>query len=280
MKFITEDLKNIIQDDTINLVRCWKIKTKNNELLAFSTADIDFEYDNILFHSISGNDIKEQTSNIDVEKDELILSLYVNNNIIKEKDILSGKYDNAEVEVFIVDLLHLDKQKITLINGNIDSITLKNQQFIANVSGLKNQLNKIIGDVYSPICRARFCDNKCKLSKINYTYSAEISTIYDNRTFFTNNKDILSKNNGYFDNGIITFKSGLNKNNSIGIRQFTSGNFTLILDTPYKMEIGDKFEVIAGCDKQFNTCINKFNNAINFRGEPHLPGIELLLKVK
>ena len=54
----------------------------------------------------------------------------------------------------------------------------------------------------------------------------------------------------------------------------------MILDTPYKMEIGDQFEVIAGCDKQFNTCINKFNNAINFRGEPHLPGIELLLKVK
>ena len=37
---------------------------------------------------------------------------------------------------------------------------------------------------------------------------------------------------------------------------------------------------IAGCNKEFSTCCNKFNNAINFHGEPHLPGMNILLKVK
>ncbi|MFU7503175.1 MAG: phage BR0599 family protein [Candidatus Tisiphia sp.] len=27
----------------------------------------------------------------------------------------------------------------------------------------------------------------------------------------------------------------------------------------------------VGCDKKFITCCNKFNNAINFRGEPLIP---------
>ncbi len=30
-------------------------------------------------------------------------------------------------------------------------------------------------------------------------------------------------------------------------------------------------KIISGCDKNFITCCNKFNNAINFRGEPLIP---------
>jgi uncharacterized phage protein (TIGR02218 family) len=37
------------------------------------------------------------------------------------------------------------------------------------------------------------------------------------------------------------------------------------------IQAGDKYSITAGCDKQFNTCVEKFNNAINFRGEPHIP---------
>jgi uncharacterized phage protein (TIGR02218 family) len=32
------------------------------------------------------------------------------------------------------------------------------------------------------------------------------------------------------------------------------------------------FSVLAGCDKAFSTCKKKFDNALNFRGFPHLPG--------
>ena len=35
---------------------------------------------------------------------------------------------------------------------------------------------------------------------------------------------------------------------------------------------GDTFTVTAGCDKRFATCRSKFDNQLNFRGFPHLPG--------
>jgi hypothetical protein len=37
-------------------------------------------------------------------------------------------------------------------------------------------------------------------------------------------------------------------------------------------------EVREGCDKQFATCVNRFKNALNFRGEPHVPGGDLLTR--
>jgi uncharacterized phage protein (TIGR02218 family) len=46
---------------------------------------------------------------------------------------------------------------------------------------------------------------------------------------------------------------------------------------PFNISAGDEFTIVAGCDKASRTCIEKFNNIINFRGEPDLPGMDKLL---
>ena len=37
------------------------------------------------------------------------------------------------------------------------------------------------------------------------------------------------------------------------------------------MKAGDAFTVYPGCDKTRNTCLNKFNNLLRFRGFPYTP---------
>ena len=39
-----------------------------------------------------------------------------------------------------------------------------------------------------------------------------------------------------------------------------------------RVAAGDRFRVTAGCDKRAETCAAKFDNLINFRGFPHIPG--------
>jgi uncharacterized phage protein (TIGR02218 family) len=41
---------------------------------------------------------------------------------------------------------------------------------------------------------------------------------------------------------------------------------------------GCTVELREGCDKRFQTCVSRFANAANFRGEPHLPGNDLLTR--
>jgi uncharacterized phage protein (TIGR02218 family) len=41
---------------------------------------------------------------------------------------------------------------------------------------------------------------------------------------------------------------------------------------PAEVRPGDRFTVTAGCDKRLATCREKFGNAPNFRGFPHMPG--------
>jgi uncharacterized phage protein (TIGR02218 family) len=44
------------------------------------------------------------------------------------------------------------------------------------------------------------------------------------------------------------------------------------------VEAGCRVELRDGCDKRFETCVTRFGNAVNFRGEPHLPGNDLLTR--
>ena len=43
------------------------------------------------------------------------------------------------------------------------------------------------------------------------------------------------------------------------------------------MGFGDTYNAIAGCDKTIGTCASRFSNAVNFRGEPYVPGMDKML---
>jgi hypothetical protein len=89
-----------------------------------------------------------------------------------------------------------------------------------------------------------------------------------------------SNNVGFFDFGKVTFTSGLNINLSMEVKRYNVGLVELQLPMPYPIEVGDTYTIVSGCGKRFTEdCIQKFNNAINFRGEPHLPGVDQLMRV-
>jgi len=79
---------------------------------------------------------------------------------------------------------------------------------------------------------------------------------------------------GYFTEGIIRFTSGANTGLSQKIKLFDNGAITLSLPMLQPLNVGDSYTVIAGCQKRLSDCSSKFSNAINFQGEPHLPGVD------
>jgi uncharacterized phage protein (TIGR02218 family) len=46
----------------------------------------------------------------------------------------------------------------------------------------------------------------------------------------------------------------------------------------FAVAAGTLVELVEGCDKSLATCATRFANAVNFRGEPYLPGIDLLTR--
>ena len=86
--------------------------------------------------------------------------------------------------------------------------------------------------------------------------------------------------NDWFNGGAVFFETGDNAGRTIEVRDFIEGAGTqdieLISDMPFVIQVGDKLRVFPGCDKTNPICISKFNNGINFVGEPFVPGEDIL----
>lgn len=90
----------------------------------------------------------------------------------------------------------------------------------------------------------------------------------------------LGGTTGFFDYGVVKFLSGLNAGLSMEVRNYLPGQFTLQLQMPYLAAIGDSYTMHAGCGKGLvPDCKNRFDNILNFRGEPYLPGLDVLIQV-
>jgi hypothetical protein len=79
--------------------------------------------------------------------------------------------------------------------------------------------------------------------------------------------------------GTVKFTSGPNTGKIIEIVDFNAatGEVTLFETFPYEVSPGDELELAQGCNKLFATC-KLYNNQVNFRGEPQVPGQDEMLK--
>ncbi len=83
-----------------------------------------------------------------------------------------------------------------------------------------------------------------------------------------------------FDGGVLTMITGPNAGSSMEVIAYVTGQLTIALPFPYLCEAGDEYSLTEGCNKNFFTgCIDHFDNAINFDGEPYMIGNDRLAKI-
>jgi hypothetical protein len=89
---------------------------------------------------------------------------------------------------------------------------------------------------------------------------------------------------GALDGGVVFWETGPNAGKAMEIRGFTADDgvtieqdLNLFLDMPFDVEVGDTGRVYRGCLKRvLEDCRDVFDNVDNFRGEPYVPGQDLL----
>jgi uncharacterized phage protein (TIGR02218 family) len=134
-----------------------------------------------------------------------------------------------------------------------------------------------------PTCRFKLGDSRCSVDLEALRVSGSVTgiTAPDVRTgarrrFFTDSSRTEADN--YFQLGRLTWTTGENAGLSVDVKLYAAGTFTLEQPMQYDIEIGDQYTVVPGCDRIFETCVNKFANGVNFGGFPHLRGSDDLSK--
>lgn len=283
-KFINTDLLNKIKSNQVtNLVTCWKLVLRDGTKKGFTehVEDIVFEDEtDLIYESSTGYTPTNISTTDQYNVDNLDVKAVLKSTSINEADLLSGKYDYAEVYIFQVDYTQTPfflSNAIKFRKGLLGEIKTSKNTFSAEIRGLMQYLQNNIATYYQPACDATFCDSRCKLNILDFTYSDVVTDVQGNISIKC--VGLIGNETNDFNYGFIKFTTGLNSGIKYDIKSFiqntTDQDIVLQLPANYTINIGDEFDIVIGCDKDKNTCKN-FNNYINFRGFPDVPGMDAL----
>ncbi len=273
MKKIPIDLLMHYKQEEQTTTQCVRLELRNGERMGFTSFDKDIVFEeepDLVYKAFTGMTPTAIQSSSQFNVDNLEIEGFIDDDRIKESDLLLGKYDYSKIMIF--EFNYNDKpymfNKVNIKReGLIGEIRLNGETFFAEIRGKMVKLQNKIGPLFQPTCRADFTDSKCKVNKAPYVEIGSVVSV-DNNTII---KTSLSKPVNYFNNGKITFTSGLNIGLSYEVKQWDGQYIHLQLQANYEIGVGDSFEVLKGCDKTINTCSSVFGNAVNFRGEPFIP---------
>lgn len=157
---------------------------------------------------------------------------------------------------------------VILFSGTVAGADVGRTSAKLTVNSLLSLLNvQMPRNVFQPPCRNVLYDGGCTLSKAAFGVAGTSGSGSTASVIVTG----LSNPAGYFSLGTITFNTGANTGVSRSVKVYASGNAQLALPLLTAPTTGDAFTIYAGCDHTQATCVSKFNNVLNFRGEPYIP---------
>lgn len=275
MKTISPALLTHIADNVTTMAYLWKAIRQDGEIFAFTSHDEPITFDGITYEASTGFLPSAVATNSGLAVDDVELEGILESPSITSDDLVAGRWDGAEIQLYKVNYKSLADGAIYLRRGWLGEVRAGKVSFVAELRGLAQKLQQQIGQNYSPSCRASFCDSRCKLVLDDYKFSGAITTATDSITFTDTSR---TEADGYFNFGLVEFTSGNNMGVQREVKSFAAGVITLELPMPFAMAVGDAYDIWRGCDKNFSTCKDTYDNVINFRGEPYVPTIDEQIK--
>jgi uncharacterized phage protein (TIGR02218 family) len=179
------------------------------------------------------------------------------------------------MSVFLVDWEDLERPAIRLARGELGDVAVKANGFETEVRGPTARLARPPAEQTSPHCRARLGDKRCRVDLSGRVRRMRIVSVAGEIAFEVDAAEPIPNAYGY---GRVRWLSGRNTGLEFAVQSSQAAGIVLREPPPDSPQEGDLVELAEGCDRSFATCIARFGNAPNFRGEPHLPGMDLLTR--
>lgn len=266
---------------TTTLAWCWRITRADGDVLGFTDHDLHLAFDGTIFESESGLVPSEIRSGSDLAVDAQDAEGVLTSDRIIETDILDGRWDNAQVEVWRVNWADTS-QRVLLRRGAVGQIRRGRMAFVAEVRSLAHVLGQTVGRTFQAGCDARLGDARCGIDLENAVHKGTgvVTDLLRDRAFMASG--LSGFDAGWFTAGTLAWTSGANAGRITEVLShgLADAIATLtLLETPVRgIAEGDSFVARAGCDKRIVTCSAKFANVTNFRGFPNIPGQDAVLR--
>lgn len=259
------------------LIPIWSITSAEGEVARYAghTRDVSFGAQTYTAAPVEPTRFSQTLGVLEANHVELF---GVFDSVISEDEIQGGKWRNAKV---VFEYIAIDPAtgvasltvtgSVGKMKGQAGKFSINNGTFRVELRSLSDLLQQDIGELTSPLDRNR-SPEALGVSMGPFTFARTVTGTPPDRRNFTVNG--TAQVNDYFKYGRAQFTSGANN----GLRMEIKANVgnVIELQLPMRSDIanGDTVTLIAGYDSTRDQARDKFASAINFNGEPDLPGIK------
>ena len=262
----------IAADGLTRLAFCWRLERRDGAGLGLTSHDAALTIDGVSYRPSPGMTPAAVRLRGGLEPQSGEVEGALTDAALSERDFEVGRWDGARVTLVAADWADPDADPIPLVGGGLGPVTMKDGAFAAELVGAADTLSAPACPETSPECRAELGDFACRVDLAGRRGMFAASGLDGNRL-------ILDRAAGErFVLGEMCVMSGAN----CGWRSrilAVDGAAIMLREAPLvEIAANTRVRLTEGCDKRFTTCRTRFSNSDNFRGEPHLPGNDLLTR--
>jgi uncharacterized phage protein (TIGR02218 family) len=187
--------------------------------------------------------------------------------------LLGGRFNRARARLFMVNWKSLASGSIPLMAGNVSEARPEGGKFIFEIRSDADRFNQPIGRLITPYCPGDHATCCVQIAdELATTLSAVVDEFHITVAAAIDPAD--------YANGKLWFTGGaLAGTLPVEIVGGSGSTLELFAPLPATPSNGDALTLKEGCDRTRAMCRDRFDNVINFRGFPEVPGSDQVLKV-
>lgn len=261
-----------LEGDLTTVTLCWRIERRDGVTIGLTAHDRDLLIDGLLYRAAPGMTPSAVERSASLEADSMDVHGVLAGDAIAEADLLAGRWDGARVALFATDWTAPDAQ-VPLGEGTIGAIETRDGAITAELRGRTAAFDAPAAEATSPDCRAQLGDARCRVAMAGRRRFARVLSVEDAVVRVDRAEPLANAYGG----GRLRWFGGANSGLEDAVAA-SDGDRVTLRRPPRFDGTGALVELIEGCDGRLETCAGRFGNAVNFRGEPFLPGTDLLTR--
>lgn len=271
-------MEEALAGEVTTIALCWKLTRADGVVMGFTGHDRDLRRGGVRYRARPGMTPSAVSLRSGYSADSMDLEGVLDAATISAADLDAGRWAGAQLELLACDWSAPDADMLRLMRGTIGDVVRamegKAGAFRVELVSDMAQLAGAGAPRCSPLCRADLGDALCGVGMD--ARRVQVAAVCGRGTLIVLATTVPRPEN--FVHGRMRLLTG--RLAGVDRRIANVEGSVLTLEEPIWADdvAGARIWLWEGCDKRFETCVNRFGNAVAFSAEPHVPGTDALVR--
>lgn len=254
------------------LAFCWRLERRDGVAIGLTSHDRPLIVDGFRYVATPGVVPSAIRHTGDMDSMVMDVESALSVAALSDADLAAGRWDGAAVSLHLTEWDAPGELWLELANGTLGLVRQGDGAFSAALESGKTIFRSAVVPMTSPGCRASLGDADCRVDMASRRMRVTVDAVAGDRVA------IAGLDGAPFAFGRLRWLGGPRCGLSEAVLAGSAGELLLAEAVDVAIAPGTRALIEQGCDRRLATCAGRFGNAANFRGEPFLPGNDLLTR--